>query len=155
MITYNGNQFDGVTSKPELTDDFIEHYGIKGMKWRHVKAKIKSAYAQLKGKKKQKQSYDERHARYVASHIAQDEADGRRANRSAANSTGRIQNVYEYDGKAHTSTYRNNYPKGGTRTHRDSYNSETGKSTYVNDESVSLKELNKARKSEERRKKKS
>ena len=42
MITVNGKVYDGVAMKPSL-DEALEHYGIKGMKWRqHLKRGINS-----------------------------------------------------------------------------------------------------------------
>lgn len=44
------NNYDYVIYKPELNEDTLAHYGVKGMKWRKVKAKISS----LKNKNKKK-----------------------------------------------------------------------------------------------------
>lgn len=42
MITVNGKVYDGVAVKPDL-DEALEHYGVKGMKWRqHLKRATKS-----------------------------------------------------------------------------------------------------------------
>jgi len=38
MITVNGKVYDGVAVKPDL-DEALEHYGVKGMKWRRRKGK--------------------------------------------------------------------------------------------------------------------
>ena len=48
--------YDGVTSKPDL-DDCLEHFGIKGMKWRRRKGK-KSGGKTLTGKEKFKVLYN-------------------------------------------------------------------------------------------------
>ena len=40
MITVDGQTYDGIVIKPEL-DDALEHYGVKGMKWKKRKAKLK------------------------------------------------------------------------------------------------------------------
>lgn len=43
MITINGKVYDGVAVKPDL-DDALEHYGVKGMKWRkHLKVALSKA----------------------------------------------------------------------------------------------------------------
>ena len=43
MITVNGKVYDGVAVKPDL-DEALEHYGVKGMKWRkHLKSALSKA----------------------------------------------------------------------------------------------------------------
>lgn len=39
--------YDGVINKPELNEDLLMHYGIKGMKWRK---KLKGMYNTIKNK---------------------------------------------------------------------------------------------------------
>lgn len=46
MININGQIYDGVMIKPEL-DDALEHYGVKGMKWRK---RLKGKYYSTKSK---------------------------------------------------------------------------------------------------------
>ena len=77
MITYNGNSFDGITSKPSL-DDCIEHYGVKGMKWRKVKAKITGKIKQLRNGNKKMTKAQKQH--FVDRHINDDYQDNRAAN---------------------------------------------------------------------------
>ena len=142
-----------------LDKETLEHFGIKGMKWGRRKLKeaigdLKTKYVKRKAKRLQSQSYNRRRARYVASHIAKDEVDGRRVRYADRFSNLSAQNIYEYGGRARTYTHRNSGPLGGTRSAEDSYNPATGKSTYTHRVSVDLKDLNKARKAEKRRKKK-
>lgn len=41
--------YDGVIEKPELNEETLAHYGIKGMKWKNHKAKIlENAYEEKK-----------------------------------------------------------------------------------------------------------
>lgn len=35
-------EYDGVVLKPELNEETLEHFGIKGMKWRHRKGRKKA-----------------------------------------------------------------------------------------------------------------
>lgn len=51
--------YDYIITKPELNEDTLAHYGIKGMKWK---------------KRKDKKRKD----KYVADHLAEDVAKGRR-----------------------------------------------------------------------------
>lgn len=42
--------YDYVTTKPELNEETLMHYGIKGMKWRkHIKGKYYSTKSKLQG----------------------------------------------------------------------------------------------------------
>ena len=49
MITIKQNSYDGIVIKPEL-DDALEHYGVKGMKWKKRKAKAKKMTEEQKKK---------------------------------------------------------------------------------------------------------
>lgn len=42
--------YDYVTTKPELNEDTLQHYGVKGMKWRHRKARIKGKTLEARAK---------------------------------------------------------------------------------------------------------
>jgi len=67
MITVNGKIYDGVAVKPDL-DEALEHYGVKGMKWRkHLKSalskasrivKYRNPIARKRAKKNVKESED-------------------------------------------------------------------------------------------------
>ncbi len=60
MITVNGKVYDGVAVKPDL-DEALEHYGVKGMKWRkHLKSALSTASNGVKriGWKVKNKKYD-------------------------------------------------------------------------------------------------
>lgn len=63
MNVYEG--YDCVTSKPDIDDIFIAHYGVKGMKWhKRLKGKIQDKINDRKRRK--------RNNRYVASKLAEE-----------------------------------------------------------------------------------
>ncbi len=65
----HGQFYDGIVGKPDL-DDALEHYGIKGMKWHKVKAKITGKIKQLRnGNKKMTRNQK---IKYVNSHLRDD-----------------------------------------------------------------------------------
>lgn len=67
MNVYEG--YDCVTSKPDIDDIFIAHYGVKGMKWhKRLKARI------------DKYKAERRQEKYAASKIA-DDLDSKRRTR--------------------------------------------------------------------------
>lgn len=61
--------YDYIITKPELNEDTLAHYGIKGMKWRKIKNKIKNS---LPGASKRRMQ------RYNAQKMADDVMTGRR-----------------------------------------------------------------------------
>lgn len=36
-------EYDYIINKPELNEETLAHYGVKGMKWKHRKARMKTA----------------------------------------------------------------------------------------------------------------
>ena len=65
----HGQFYDGIVGKPDI-DDALEHYGVKGMKWRKVKAKITGKIKQLRNGNK-KMTKDQQ-IKYVNSHLRDD-----------------------------------------------------------------------------------
>ena len=65
------------TIKPDLSDETLEHFGIKGMKW--GKRKIKDVTSKIKRKlRNTKYAKARRKSKYAASHLADEIMSGRR-----------------------------------------------------------------------------
>ena len=64
--------YDGIINKPDIDEIIIEHYGVKGMKWRKH---IKKAYDYLT--RNTKKAKARRKSEYIGKKVADDEASGR------------------------------------------------------------------------------
>lgn len=119
--------YDYIIEKPELNEETLAHYGIKGMKWRKVKNRIKNS---LPGAAKRRKN------KYTAQKIAEGEQKGRyatveeRAKKFA----------YLYDNR------KNIYDNGKTASVNTKYADKDFRST-------TSKELNKQREAYKKRKK--
>lgn len=66
--------YDCVSTKPDIDEIFIAHYGVKGMKWHK---RLKGALYKLKNKIKPKKMSEEQISKYVHSHIIDDIKSGK------------------------------------------------------------------------------
>jgi len=82
--------YDYIITKPPLDEDTLAHYGVKGMKWRRVKNKIKNS---LPGASKRRMK------QYNAQKMADDVMTGRRNKANGVGTTNDIWNS-EYSDKS-------------------------------------------------------
>lgn len=81
-MKYNNTEYDGCIVKPDLNEDLLEHFGVKGMRWRHRKSSLNTAVGIIskyvgKKLKKYKHAPEKTTDKYVESHINDDIKDKR------------------------------------------------------------------------------
>lgn len=128
------DQYDYIINKPELNEDTLAHYGIKGMKWRKHINRLKNNLPGAEKRRKQK---------YIASKIAEGEQKGRYA--TVEERAKKFS--YLYDNR------KNIYDNGKTASVNTGDYKDNTRYADKDFRSTSSKELNKQREAYKKRKK--